>query len=245
MVVKARLLPVTIVACALVLGVKLGDLWQAAEPMLAAFAVAPAQAQSSLDEAGGGANEEAESAPGETQGGGDVDLRQRLRKKIEAIVEQELEEVEALRRVRRQDCEATFTEAEVEVLQSLSERREALQNRAGEFELRENLLSATEKRIEEKIAELKKLEATIQAQLKQYDEQEEAKMKSLVKIYENMKPKDAARILKELDMEVLLEVAERMREAKMASILAQMDSEKAKAITIELANRRQLPALGG
>jgi len=258
MVVKAGLLPVTIVVCALVLGLKLGDRWQAAEPILAAFAVAPAQAQSSLGQAeatagaagpaarakGVGGVGDTEGAPGEVEGG-DVDLRRRLSKIIEAIVAQELDEVLALRRVRQQDSEAVYTKAEVEVLQSLSERREALRARAGELEMRENLLSATEKRIEQKIAELKKLEATIQAQLKQYDEQEEAKMKSLVKIYENMKPKDAARILEELDMEVLLEVAERMREAKMASILAQMNSETAKAITLQLANRRQLPALGG
>ncbi len=70
-------------------------------------------------------------------------------------------------------------------------------------------------------------------------------MKSLVKIYENMKSKDAARILEELDMDILLELAERMREAKMAPILAQMDLNKAKAITVELATRRQLPAAGG
>lgn len=245
MIVRASLLPVTIVACSLVLGLKLGNLWQAAESVLAAFTVTQAQAQSSIGEAGDGANEEAESAAGEDQGDDDADLRQRLKRTIEALVEQELDAALAVRRVRLQDSEAMFTKAEVEVLQSLSERREVLQTRAGELEMRENLLSATEKRIGEKIVELEKLEATIQAQLDQYDEQEEAKMKSLVKIYENMKPKAAARILEEIDMDVLLKVVERMREAKMAPILAQMKSATAKAITIELANRRQLPAMGG
>ncbi len=251
MVAKARLLPVMVVACALLLGLKLGGLWHAAGPLLESFAVGRAQAQSSRaggeagptsrapDERGGGA---AESGPAGGEGEAEASLRRRLRKKIEAIVEQELNEALALRRVRRQE---SFTPAEVEVLQSLAGRREALQARAVELEMRENLLSATEKRIEEKIAELKKLEATIKAKLKQYDEQEEAKMKSLVKIYENMKPKDAARILEELDMDILLEVAERMREAKMAPILALMNSNKAKAITVELAMRSQLPASGG
>ncbi len=230
MVLKARLLPVMVVACALVLGLKLGGLWHAAGPLLESFAVGRAQAQSSR--VGG-------------EGEAEDSLRRRLRKTIEAIVEQELNEALALRRVRQQESAPMFTPAEVEVLQSLAGRREALQARAVELEMRENLLSATEKRIEEKIAELKKLEATIKAKLKQYDEQEEAKMKSLVKIYENMKPKDAARILEELDMDILLEVAERMREAKMAPILALMNSNKAKAITVELAMRSQLPASGG
>ena len=254
MVAKARLLPVMVVACALVLGLKLGGLWHAAGPLLESFAVGRAQAQSSRaggeagptsrapDERGGGV---AESGPAGGEGEAEDSLRRRLRKTIEAIVEQELNEALALRRVRQQESAPMFTPAEVEVLQSLAGRREALQARAVELEMRENLLSATEKRIEQKIAELKKFEATIKAKLKQYDEQEEAKMKSLVKIYENMKPKDAARILEELDMDILLEVAERMREAKMAPILALMNSNKAKAITVELAMRSQLPASGG
>ena len=254
MVAKTRLLPMVVVACALVLGLKLGDLWYAAGPVLESFVVGRALAQSSLagaeagptsgalDERDGG---EAEGGAAGVEGETEAILRRRLRKKIEAIVEQELNKVLELRRVRRQEAESMFTPAEVEVLQSLSERREALQARAGELEMRENLLGATEKRIEEKIAELTKLEATVEAKLKRYDEQEEAKMKSLVKIYENMKPKDAARILEELDMGILLEVAERMREAKMAPILALMNSNKAKTITVELAMRRQLPAAGG
>ena len=70
-------------------------------------------------------------------------------------------------------------------------------------------------------------------------------MKSLVKIYESMKPKDAARIMQQLDMAVLLEVSERMREQKMAAILARMNGETAKTVTMELANRRLLPTVGG
>ena len=56
-----------------------------------------------------------------------------------------------------------------------------------------------------------------------------------------MKPKDAARIFEELDMAVLLDVIERMKERKTAPILAQMNPRRAKAITLELAQRRGLP----
>ena len=67
-------------------------------------------------------------------------------------------------------------------------------------------------------------------------------MKSLVKVYENMKPKDAARIFEKLDMPVLLQVVERMKEQKLAAVLAEMDPGKAKSVTIELATQHQLPA---
>ena len=74
-----------------------------------------------------------------------------------------------------------------------------------------------------------------------HDEETEAQMKSLVKIYEAMKPKDAARIFEQLDLVVLLDVIERMKERKTAPILANMDPERAKTITLELAQRRTLP----
>jgi len=100
---------------------------------------------------------------------------------------------------------------------------------------------AAEQRIDQKITELEQLQATIEDLLVQHDEQDEAQMQSLVKIYESMKPKDAARIFEELDMEVLLEVVERMKERKTAPILAQMNPERAKEVTLELAQRRELP----
>ena len=54
-----------------------------------------------------------------------------------------------------------------------------------------------------------------------------------------MKPKDAARIFEELDLEVLLQVVQRMKEAKVAPILAAMDPKRATEVTTRLAERRQ------
>ena len=60
---------------------------------------------------------------------------------------------------------------------------------------------------------------------------------SLVKIYEKMKPKDAAQVFERLEMPVLLKVIERMKEAKTAPILAAMDPGKAKAVTVAIAGK--------
>ena len=134
-----------------------------------------------------------------------------------------------------------MSDQEIELLQQLSERRKSLDNRAQEIEQRASLLAAAEERVQLKISELADLQATIEELLIQHDEQEEAQMQSLVKIYENMKPKDAARIFEELDMIVLLEVVDRMKERKVAPVLAKMNPARAKAITLELAQRRELP----
>jgi flagellar motility protein MotE (MotC chaperone) len=138
-----------------------------------------------------------------------------------------------------------LTRAEVEVLQQLSERREALQTRSRGLDLREKVLAATEKRIDEKISSLKTLEGRIEKLLRQHDDETERQLKSLVKVYEAMKPKDAARIFEQLEMDILLDVTERMKETKMAPVLAAMDPEKAKSLTVELATRRRLPENGG
>ena len=62
-----------------------------------------------------------------------------------------------------------------------------------------------------------------------------------MKIYENMKPQDAAPILQQMEMDVLLEVIGRMREQKSAMVLAQMDPAKARDVTLQLAERNKLP----
>ncbi|WP_142848949.1 MotE family protein [Telmatospirillum sp. J64-1] len=137
--------------------------------------------------------------------------------------------------------EPAFSPNELDVLQRLSERREGLDARSRELDMREGLLKAAEERIDRKISELKTLQDSIDSLLRKHDEQEEEKMRSLVRIYENMKPKEAARIFEELDMPILLDVVERMKEQRVAPILASMEPSKARALTAEMAMRRQLP----
>ena len=138
----------------------------------------------------------------------------------------------------------TFTQNEIDVLQKLSVRREALDNRQKDLDLRENLVKAAEARIDKKIAEMKALQANIEGMLKQVDRQDEEKMKSLVKIYETMKPKDAANILSTLELPIQLGVLGRMKESKVAPILSAMDVTKAQAVTDAMAARRAAKAEG-
>lgn len=135
----------------------------------------------------------------------------------------------------------SFSQTELDVLQKLSERRDGLDSREKEIQRREALLKAAEDQIDRKVSEMRSLQNTIEGLLRQYNDQEDNKMRSLVKIYENMKPKEAAKIFEQLDMPIMLEVVERMKEQKVAPILAEMDPSKARAVTAELAQRRQIP----
>lgn len=123
------------------------------------------------------------------------------------------------------------------VLERLQERRQELETRAREVDIRENLLKAAEKRIDTKVDEMKGVETRISAAAQQKEEADNARFKSIVTMYENMKPKDAGRIFDRLDMSVLIEVASRIKPQKMADILAQMSAEAAEKLTVELARR--------
>jgi flagellar motility protein MotE (MotC chaperone) len=138
-----------------------------------------------------------------------------------------------------------YSQVEVDLLQSLAKRRLELDDWAKQVQLKENMLVATEQRINGKIDSLQKVKKQVEDLLAQYNQQEDTKIRSLVKIYENMKPKDAARIFEELDMPVLLMVVDRMSERKVAPVLAAMSPTKAKDVTVQLAEQRKLQKARG
>ena len=102
------------------------------------------------------------------------------------------------------------------------------------------MLNAAEGRLDKRIDELQQLRDSIEALVRQYNEQEQAELQSIVKIYETMKPKDAARILEDLEMQILLGIMEMMKERKSAPILAAMGAERARQVTSELARKRAI-----
>jgi len=61
-------------------------------------------------------------------------------------------------------------------------------------------------------------------------------------VYEAMKSKDAARIFNTLDLDVLVDVMSRMSDRKISPILAQMEPERARTVTMMLAQNGGLPA---
>ena len=130
-----------------------------------------------------------------------------------------------------------------ELLQHFADRRAEIDRRSREVEQREALLIAAERRIDQKITELERVRSDIQKLMQQGDARQAAQLDSLVKIYETMKPKEAARIFEEMDMPVLLGVVERMKEQKTAPILAAMDPVKAKEVTAALIGGRNLPGV--
>jgi flagellar motility protein MotE (MotC chaperone) len=132
--------------------------------------------------------------------------------------------------------------AERALLERLSERREELDKRAKDLDMRESLVLAAEKRLEGRVAQLKQLEAQIKDAAHAKDEGEAARVRNVITMYENMRPKDAARVFDRLDMRVLVDVATQINPRRMSDIMAQMSAEAAEKLTVELASRRDRTA---
>jgi len=233
---KVRFLPLTIFFATLMLTVKISDIWDGVDGLMSlAINVSEARAQKEEQKPAAKVDEEKKTGgelpqaqgkmPSEGKGSGD-----------------DQQDGQVARLVR--DDPTMLTPAEIDILQQLAVRREQIDAREREMDMRSGLLDAAEGRIEKKIAELQNLRLTIDGLIKKFDAQQDAKLKSLVKIYENMKPKDAARIFEDLEMDTLLEMSERMKERKLAPIIAKMSPEKAREVTVELRRLRNLPKVG-
>jgi flagellar motility protein MotE (MotC chaperone) len=217
---RPRMLPALLVAGVTLFGFKIVAVWHGTETVMATLGT-PAKAAEEMPEAARPAEVKAatiakpQTTPADKTIDGDV------------------------RQVAVDD--AAPSASELEVLQSLAKRRDELADRERKLDMRETMLKAAEQRVDQKVARLAALEGNIQKLVHQNDQAEDARINSLVKVYESMKPKDAARIFEKLDRTVLLDVAEGMKESKMAPILAAMDPAEAQAVTVELATRHQLP----
>ena len=228
---RIKFLPLTIFAATLMLTVKIGDIWDGFDGLInGTIQVSEAIAQPAEEDAKPAAKDGQPTAGEKTaEQAVPAALKDEPQGQISKLITND---------------PTLLTPAEIDLLQQLAERRQVLESREQEFELRTGLLAAAESRIDKKVEELKVLRETISGLIKTFDAQQDAKLLSLVKIYENMKPKEAARIFEALEMDTLLEVAERMKERKLAPIMAKMDPEKARDMTVELSRLRQLPPVG-
>ena len=233
MLQRIRLLPIVIALAVVLLVVRVGDIWDGLSQIPSTPSAAPGAAMAQEAEEGEAAS--ADSGNGAAEGDTRDEAPTTDEMATDGLDEEPLEF----------EDEVGFSASELIILENLQGRREELEEKAVELELREKMLEVAESRIDDKVSELKRLEATIRDLLVQHDDEEETQMRRLVKVYENMKPKDAAKIFERLELEILLNVTERMREVKVAPIFAAMSPEVAERVTEELATRRQLPDSGG
>lgn len=135
------------------------------------------------------------------------------------------------------DPSTAVSPSERAVLERLQARRQELDARAREVDIRENLVKSAEQKLEGRLSELKATETRITAATQKKNDADAAQLKGLVTMYENMKPKDAARVFDRLDIAVLYQIASQIAPRKLSDIVGQMQPENAERLTVEIARR--------
>jgi flagellar motility protein MotE (MotC chaperone) len=126
--------------------------------------------------------------------------------------------------------------AERDILERLKERRTEIEAKNRDIEMRDSLLRTTERKLDEKIGQLRTLESQLESsQAKSNDPKQ--RFKPLVTMYESMKPKEAARVFDRLDIKVLMDIVQQMNPRKVAEILAAMEPAAAERLTVALARQ--------
>lgn len=131
-----------------------------------------------------------------------------------------------------------ISDSERGLLLDLRRRRGELEAREAALASRDAVLSATEKRLNARVDELASLQSKLESLEQARQARDAQNWQGLVKLYEAMKPRDAAAIFNDLDKPVLLGVLDRMKDGKAAAVLAAMAPDRARQATADLARQR-------
>jgi flagellar motility protein MotE (MotC chaperone) len=116
----------------------------------------------------------------------------------------------------------------------LDEQRANLARRAAEIELANEALAI-------ETARLGELKQEVESLLERASAAHVADIDRLVSLYANMKPRDAAVIMNDMDLEVTITVLGTMPERSAAPILAALNPVRARALSLILLERAKLP----
>ncbi len=128
-----------------------------------------------------------------------------------------------------------------ELLAAVAAEHEALVARKAKLDEREAELDLARASVLKQNGELTRLREDVEALLEQAKGAEAADVTRLVKIYEAMKPAEAAGILQAADLELAVLVIAAMAERNAGPIMAAMAADRANAVSRILLERSRLP----
>lgn len=120
------------------------------------------------------------------------------------------------------------------IMKSLDAERAQIRHEKEELVTMRQAVAVQEQVLADGRVELAAMVREIEDKSRVLDEDQERSVVRLAKMYENMKPGQAAPILSNLEMNTILDIMHRMKEREAARILANMDAVLAARISTEL-----------
>jgi flagellar motility protein MotE (MotC chaperone) len=134
-------------------------------------------------------------------------------------------------------------------IEGLENKKKELKKYEETLKIKENQLKAIKQEIEIKLDELKNIRIKLEKNISILEEREKnknikaeanykKKMKHLVKIYTSMKPKTAASLINNMNIETILALFDKMKGDQIGKILTYVDKSKAALISEKLAPKK-------
>jgi flagellar motility protein MotE (MotC chaperone) len=133
----------------------------------------------------------------------------------------------------------TLSAGDIPVLQSMQERQAHLDAREQQLVKREEELRVLQQQVEEKLSRLTTLRKEVGALFEEKEAFDEKRFEHLVKVYEGMKPEEAASLVERLSEDTAVKMLFRMKDKKVGQILGFVKPEVAVKLSEHLAAQRQ------
>ncbi len=127
---------------------------------------------------------------------------------------------------------------EADYLFKLSDRKKQLDAREEELNKYAAEISKQKEEIESKLKKLEETRTKISTALEDKIKADDSKVDTLVQMYTNMKPQQAAKVFENLDEDLVIEILSRMKKKSAADILNLVKAEKAQVLTERYAGYR-------
>ncbi len=126
----------------------------------------------------------------------------------------------------------------LQLLKELKEREEKINAQEEELKQKEARISSLQESLDKRIEEMKSLRLQLEELIKLRADLSEKNIRQLVKVYENMKPAEAAQVISNVDRELAIQVLLRMKGKKAGKILGAMKPKTAILLSDEISKRR-------
>lgn len=128
---------------------------------------------------------------------------------------------------------------EIDHLSRLNDRKKELDLREQELQRQEAELARQKEELENRLRELSEMREKISEMLADRVKTDEQKIETLVQMYSNMKPPQAAKIFETIDEDLAIEILGRMKKKNAADIMNLLNPEKAQVFSEKFAGYKR------
>ncbi len=127
-------------------------------------------------------------------------------------------------------------------VKDFKDRKKALDQKEEELKAWEAEIQTQKSELDTKISEIQKIRKDISAQLEERVKADQGKIDTLVQVYTQMKPSQAAKVFESLDEDLAVDILTKMKKKSAADILNLLKADKAQLLSEKFAGYARKPA---